>query len=103
MAPIIIMIDIKMVIHKLNVMITLTMSGCSQSNKMVFGLKRSANIRIMNTIDSNMAPTPANTEPVRNDWQPRQLLNIGLAIFIGRQFLCVPFTIYKSGNLCMEI
>lgn len=67
MAPTIIMIDIKMVIHKLNAMITLTMPGGSQSNKMVFGLKRSTNIRIMNTIDSNMAATPAITEPVRND------------------------------------
>lgn len=98
MAPTIIMIDIKMVMHKLNTMITLTMPGGSQSNRMVFGWKRSTNKQTMNTIDSRIAPTPATTEPVRNDCRPRQLLNIGLAILFStfsslaidvNQVLCV--------------
>lgn len=96
------MIDIKMVIHKLKAMITLTMPGGSQSNKMVFGLNRSTNIQTMNIIDNRMAPTPATTEPHRNDRQPRQLLNIGLAIFVSipwRFYVFRDYNLDKSGTL----
>lgn len=43
-------------------------------------------------MDSKMAPAPAIIDPVRNDWRPRQLLKIGLAILDG---CCSALTIYK--------
>lgn len=80
-APTIIMIDIKIVMHKLNAMIILTINGGRVSIRIVFGLKRRTNIAMIKRIDSKIAPTPAIIEPVRNDWRQMHVLKIGLAIF----------------------
>lgn len=74
------MIDIRMVMHILNAITIFTIHGGNQSNRMVFGVNLSTYIMMRNTIDSRIAPVPAIIEPVRNDWRPRQLLKIGLAI-----------------------
>lgn len=80
-APTIIIMDIKMVIHKLKPITIFTIQGGSQSRKMVLYCKRTVNIMMIDTMDNRMAATPAITEPVRNDWQLQQLWKIGFAIF----------------------
>lgn len=79
-APIIMMIDIKIVMHKLNAMISLTSHGSRSLMRIVCGLKRSTYIAIIKMMDSKIAPTPAMIEPVRNDWRQMHVLKIGLAI-----------------------
>lgn len=56
-----------MVIHILNAMTIFTIHGGNQSKRIVFGVNRSTYIKMRNTMDNRMAPTPATIEPVRND------------------------------------
>lgn len=65
-APTIIIIEIKIVIHKLKAKITLTVAGESQFNRIVLYCNRTVNNMINVTIADNIVATPVIMEPVRS-------------------------------------
>lgn len=80
-APTIIMADIIIVMHRLNMIIPLIIDSGSLSNIIVLYCKRKNIMIRMETMDSKMDAAPAIIDPVRNDWHRQQLSKIGFAIF----------------------
>lgn len=83
MAPTIITIEIKIVIHVPNAIIALRVSGESHFKKIDLCGNSIVNSIINETIKDNIVPTPVTIEPIRSDRHRQQLCNIGPAMFVN--------------------
>lgn len=80
-APMIIMAEINIVMHKLKTMTILTTDGGRKSNRMVLKWARTVNTIMIVTMDIRIDATPVMIEPARNVIQRQHVFNNGSGIF----------------------